>query len=505
MRPCRAGGNLPARPPGGVRGDSSGPEPSRFRRVPCSVVCRMNLTRDPIPRLVRELAVPASVGFLFNTMFNVVDTWWAGRISTAAQAALSLSFPVFFILIATGSGVAQGATALIANSLGAGDVARARHYAAQSAVFGAFTGVVMSVVGVFAAPALFRLLGAEGEYLGLCLAYMNVILAGAVFFLLQSIFNGSLQAQGDTRTFRNVLIVGCILNAVMDPWFLYGGFGLPPMGIAGIAFSTVLVNAGGAAYIVWRLRQTSVGAGISRADFRPSSAALADIARQGLPASLNMMTVALGIFVITWFVSRFSEKGVAAYGIATRVEQIVLLPTIGLNIATLTLCGQNYGAGHLDRVRLAWVTSLRYGLVLMTLGGVFLWVAAGPLMALFNDEPGVIAAGRSYLRVAAFTLASYVILYQTVFMLQGLKRPMFGLWVGLFRQALAPAIVFPALAFWAALGLDGIWWGIALVNWVAAVTAWVYGNRFLWRMTPRPQASASVTGEPLQAPAHDRS
>jgi putative MATE family efflux protein len=455
-----------------------------------------NLTADPIPRLVRDIAAPASVGLFFNTMFNVVDTWWAGRISTQAQAALSLSFPVFFILLAMGSGFSQGATALIANALGGGDPRLARRYAAQSVSLGILAAFVMMAVGIILAPPLFRLLGAEDDYLGLCLAYMNTILGGSVFFLLQSMINGGLQAQGDTRTFRNVLIGGCILNAGLDPWFLYGGFGVPAMGIAGIALSTVLVMAGGSVWLGLRLRQTAVGRDVRLSDFRPSASAFRDILRQGLPASLNMMTVALGIFVITWFVSRFSAKGVAAYGIATRVEQIILLPTIGLNIATLTLSGQNYGAGRLDRVRETWRVAVRYGLVLMGVGGALLLLTAAPLMRFFTPDAEVIETGTTYLRVAALTLGSYVILYQTVFMLQGLKRPMYGLWIGLYRQVLAPAIVFPLLAFALGMGLNGIWWGIAFVNWSGAIVVWRCGQSILDRMTaPQANASASAAGQ----------
>lgn len=442
----------------------------------------LNLTADPIPRLVRELAIPASVGFFFNTMFNVVDTWWAGRISTEAQAALSLSFPVFFILLAVGSGLAQGSTALVANAQGAGDLRTARHLAVQAAVLGAFTGIGIGIVGNLAAPTLFRLLGATDAYLGLALSYMRTILLGSVFFLLQSILNGGLQALGDTRTYRNVLIVGCLLNFGLDPWFMFGGWGLPAMGIAGIALATVVSIAGGAAYIAWRLSHTVLWRGITWRDLRPSPAAFRAIAVQGLPASLNMMTVALGIFVITWFISRFSTHGVAAYGIATRVEQMVLLPTIGLNIATLTLVGHNFGARQLDRVREAWTTALRYGITLMAVGGLVLYFVAEPLLTVFSSEPEVVAAGRSYLTAASVTLASYVILYQTAFMLQGMKRPVFGLWIGLYRQVVAPAVVFPALAFGLGWGVRGIWWGIALVNWSAAVVAWFYGRAVLRRV-----------------------
>lgn len=447
----------------------------------------MNLTSDPIPRLVRNLALPASVGFFFNTMFNVVDTWWAGRISTHAQAALSLSFPVFFILIATGSGLAQGTTALIANALGAGSLERARHYAVQAALLGIGVGLAVTAVGLLSAPFLFRLLGATDEYLALALAYINAILSGSVLFLLQSILNGGLQALGDTRTFRNVLVAGCLLNFGLDPWFLYGGFGLPAMGIAGIAAATILVTAIGTAFVLRALRRTPIGAGIRLAHLRPCPRTFREIAAQGLPASLNMMTVAVGVFVITWFASRFSEKAVAAYGIATRIEQIILLPTIGLNIATLTLAGQNFGAGKIPRIRDAWHTSLRYGLTLMLGGGLLLFALAGPLMRAFSPDPEVIETGRGYLRIAACTLGAYVILYQTVFMLQGMKKPMFGLAVGFYRQILAPALVFPLLAFHFDLGILGLWSGIALVNWSAAVGAWLHGRQVLRaRLQPQP-------------------
>lgn len=439
----------------------------------------LNLTTDPIPRLVRELAIPASVGFFFNTMFNVVDTWWAGRISTEAQAALSLSFPVFFILLALGSGLAQGSTALIANAQGAGDLRTARHIAVQAAVLGALVGILLGVFGGFAAPPLFRLLGATGSYLALALAYLRTILLGSVFFLLQSILNAGLQALGDTRTYRNVLIAGCTVNFALDPWFLYGGLGLPAMGISGIALATVVVIASGAVYTASRLRRTVLWQGVRPGDFRPSLAAFRAIAVQGLPASLNMMTVALGIFVITWFVSRFSAHGVAAYGIATRVEQMILLPTIGLNIATLTLSGHNFGARQLARIHETWVTALRYGISLMAGGGVLLFLFSRLLMQAFTREAEVIEAGRSYLLAASCTLSSYVILYQTVFMLQGMKRPIFGLWIGLYRQVVAPLVIFPLLAFLFGWGLHGIWWGIALVNWSAAIAAWAYGRRVL--------------------------
>jgi putative MATE family efflux protein len=452
----------------------------------------MDLVRDPIPQLIRQIALPASVGFFFNTMYNIVDTFFAGLHSTDALAALAASFPIFFIIIALGAGIGQGATALIANALGRGDLDLAHRLSLQSVSFALLLSLILTGVGLGSAPHLFRFLGAEERYLSLSLEYMNTILAGTCLFLFQWSLNATLNALGDTKTFRNVLIVGSLLNAVLDPWFMFGGFGLPAMGIRGIALATLVIQIAGGLYLLHRVRQTRLWRGWRWAWFKPDRAHYREIAAQGFPASLNMLTVALGIFIITWFVGRFSKEGVAAYGIATRIEQVFLLPTIGLNIAILSLTGQNNGARRFDRIRQAYRTSLVYGLAMMLGAGAVVFLAGRRLMALFTDDPTVIATGADYLRVAAITLCSYVILFQTVYLLQGLKKPIYSLWVGIYRQVAAPCLVFWWLAFELDWRLWGIWWGIFLVTWSAALFMLWFGD---WKLR-RIEASAVETAGP---------
>lgn len=449
----------------------------------------MDLVNDPIPKLVRHIAVPASVGFFFNTMYNIVDTFYAGQISTDALAALAASFPIFFIIIALGAGIGQGATALIGNSVGEKNELKGYHYTLQSVSFGFFFSIALTLGGLASAPYLFRFLGASEQYLDLSLHYMNTILLGTVFFLLQSILNSSLNALGDTRTYRNVLIVGFVLNCGLDPWFMYGGFGLPAMGVRGIALATVLIQFLGSVYMFWRVQHTRIWQGFQWELIKPDRRMYQDIAAQGLPASLNMLTVALGIFVITWFVGQFSKEGVAAYGIATRVEQIFLLPTIGLNISILSLTGQNNGAKRFDRIRESLNTTLKYGMVMTLTSGVLVYFAGGWFVSLFTSDEVVKAAGSDYLKVAAITLPSYVILFQTVFMLQGLKKPIYALWVGLYRQILAPCAVFWLLAFYLDWKLWGIWWGVFLVTWSAALFMGWFGR---WKLRQVESAAAAL-------------
>lgn len=441
-----------------------------------------DLTQRPIPQLIRHIAVPASVGIFFHTMFNVVDTYFAGHISTQALAALSLSFPAFFLLISLGSGLQTGTTALIGNALGAADHEKAGRLALQGLVFGVLTGAVLTLVGLAVGPWLFRSLGAEGHYLDLAVRYMDTIFLGSVAFLLVYMNNAILQAHGDTRPFRNFLIAGFVANCLLDPWFIFGGLGLPALGIRGVALATVLIQAGGAVYLAHKARQTGLVRMRSWRDLLPQIQPVAAIARQGFPSSVNFMTIGLGIYVITYFVSDFGPQAVAAYGAAMRVEQIALLPSIGLNIATLSLVAQNRGRRHHDRIWNTLGTALQYGAVVMALGTLGVLVLARPLMTLFTEDPAVVDIGTTYLRIDALVFFAYVILFVHVAALQGVKRPMFGVWIGLGRQIIAPLIVFGLLVKWLGMGLIGIWWGIFGITWAAALIAAISGRRYLARV-----------------------
>jgi putative MATE family efflux protein len=440
------------------------------------------LTTAPIGGLVRHLAIPASIGFFFNTMLNVVDTYFAGMLSTDALAALSLSFPVFFTLIAMGSGFSTGATALIGQALGAGDRREAALVASQGLILGLVVTAVVMATGYASAPALFRLLGATDEYLAICLAYIHVILLGSGFVFTVYMLNGALNAQGDTRSFRDFLIIAALLNIGLDPWFMFGGLGVPAMGVAGIAAATIVLQFFGVILLAVRVRRTGLLASGQGARWRPHGPTLRAIARQGIPASLSMMSIAVGIFIITWFLSRFGQQTVAAYGAATRIEQIVLLPAIGLNVAALTLSAQNGGARRYDRVRSAIRTCLGYGAVVALIGSVGVFVAARPMMDLFSDDPTVVDIGSQYLRIAAFIQYAYLVLFINTSALQGLKLPSFALWIGLYRQIAAPLLLFWLGTEVLGWGLVGIWWTILAITWSAAVVAFVFARRRVGRL-----------------------
>ena len=433
----------------------------------------VDLTRGDVAALTKGIAIPASVGFFFNTMYNVVDTYFAGLLEPLALAALSLSFPVFFILIALGNGISTGTTALIANELGQKNKEQARVYATQAISYGIILSIIITVAGVVSTSSLFRIFGASGEYLDMTLIYIDTLLFGSVFILMTFILNASLNAVGNTKTYRNFLIAGFIMNVALDPLFIFW----LDMGIMGIALATVLINVIGMIYIAYQSNREGILCLHCTRYIVPRFGIFRDITYQGFPAGLNMMTVALGFFVITYFLSTFGENAVAAYGVALRIEQIFLLPTIGLNIATLSIVGQNFGARHFTRIHRTLSVNIRYGLIVTFFGGLFVFLFGNPIMRIFTSDPAIISMGAAYLRYAALMQWGYVLIFMHVSALQGLKRPLFSFWIGIYRQIVAPAILFSLLTMVLGFDVTGIWIGIFLSVWSGALITVLYARR----------------------------
>jgi putative MATE family efflux protein len=438
-----------------------------------------DLTQEPIPMLIRRLAMPAALGMLAHTLFSIIDTFYAGTISTDALAGLSAAFPVIFIIISFAAGISTGVTALVSNAIGSGDRDEAKCLTAQSLTFGCVISVGVTVLGWWASPWLFAQLGAEGAYLSSALEYTNWMFAGTVLFVLASSLNGALVAIGDTRTTRDAAIAGVLANLVLDPWFVRGGFGLPPMGVKGIALATLLVEAASLLFIAWRAWRAGMLDGRSMAQLLPHKRRITDLSRQSFPSTINMMSIAVGIFILTWFSGRFGPEAVAGFGIAVRLEQLALLPIIGFNVSSIALAGQNYGAGRLDRIREVLQYTWLYCLIISLIGAAIVYPAARHLVGFFSEDAAVIEAAVGYLRITIFILWAYGLMFTTVSALQGMKHPMFAVWLGLFRQILGPLLVIPLFMGW--WGLDGIWWGIFVVKWVAAAGTLAYANRYIRR------------------------
>lgn len=438
------------------------------------------LRRDPIPVLVRRISFPVILGMFFQTMYNVVDTWAAGKISTEALGALGASFPVFFLIIAVSHGSQAATNALMSHELGSDDEEGARRLAGQALGFALWMSLLTGAAGWQFSPFFLRFLDLDGEPLRLAVSYLRTLFLGTPFFVLSSTFNGILSSHGNTKPFRNALIVSFLLNIVFDLWFVFGGLGLPAMGFEGIARATVLLQGLSCGYMAWETSRSGLGTLRSLIRTPLSLSAQIRMMGQGFPAMVNMLTIAGGIYVYTWFAARLGTPVVAAMGISMRVEQIVLLPAVGLNTAALTLAGHGLGAKNPERIEHTFHTCLRFGIWIYAIGGPLASIFAPFWISLFTRDPEVIEIGTLCLRISMLTFYAYVILFTTTSILQGLQKPMFAIWMGLYRQLLAPMLLIPFLMEVFSPSHLGIWWGVFASVWSGVIVSLVYGA-VVWR------------------------
>jgi len=425
-----------------------------------------NLTSGDIKRHLRTIAIPSSVGYFFHTMFNVTDTYFAGNISTTALASLSLTFSIFFVIIAVAGGMSQGATALIGNALGQKDTNHAKQIIYHTVILAIFLAIFLTIIGIIVSPYLMQILGAKGIYLKEALSYINVILYGSAFFIGVFFSNAILNSIGNTMVFRNFLVTGFFFNIILDYWFVKGGLGIPPLGVKGIALATIIIEFFGMLYLLYNLKKSYLLKEMPPFVF--DMGIMKAFLKQGLPPTVNMSLMALGMFIITYFIAPFGKHVVAAYGIAVRIEQIALLPSIGINVAVLALVSQNNGAKLYDRVKDTVIYAQKIGLALWAIGMLLIYIGGEYALKIFSHDALVIQAGLGYLYAAAIALYAYMLVFINISLLQGLKQPALLIYLSLFRQLIIPIILFSIFAFFN-LPLDFYWWGIAGIIWISAL------------------------------------
>ena len=218
----------------------------------------MDLTKDKIATLIRQIAIPSSIGTLFQTLYNIVDVKFAGLISPDAITGIAKSFPIYFIIIGFTTGLSIGVTALISNALGQKNDKKASLFLAQSILASIIISIFVTFVGLYGTKPILLFLKTSPSIISYAKDYMDIIFFGSSLFFLQLTINSFLVSKGDTKSLRNVLIMTFFLNLFLNPLFIYGAFFIPAMGIKGIALATLCSQLFGLIYIILKVHKTTL-------------------------------------------------------------------------------------------------------------------------------------------------------------------------------------------------------------------------------------------------------
>jgi putative MATE family efflux protein len=432
------------------------------------------LMRDP-RRGLFKLAIPIMVGMLAHTLFNIVDTIFVGRLGAEAIAAVTIAFPIAFIIIAIGIGVGIGATSLVARLIGAKKKEAADSAAENAIILSVIISVIITAAGIVTSRPLFMAMGVTGEILEMSVAYINIIFSGMIFMLPMMILASILRGEGNAKTPMKIMTTVSVLNAVLDPIFIYL-FGL---GVPGAAIASVLARITGSVvmfHIFFIKKSTYVT--LSFRKFSLDWKIVKDIFGVGIPASLSQMSMSAGLLVLNVFLISLGSVYVAAFGLGFRIDMLILLPIFGISSGLITMVGMYVGAKDFEKAK--WITryATKISVIIMGLAGLLFFLIAEYLMMIFTSDPQVIMSGAEYIRIVVLSYPFAAIGITIYSSFQGAGKGIPSLVLTLLRVILLSVPIAYVLTFMYGFGATGVWIGISSASIISAVVSLVWYKCF---------------------------
>ncbi len=422
----------------------------------------------PIRPLLYTMAIPLMLSLLVQSLYNIVDSIFVARLSETALTAASLVYSIQFLMIAVGVGTAVGLNALLSRKIGERKTGDACQAATTGLILMLVTSLIFSAVGIFFSDAIASNMTTDRELQELCRQYLSINLVYCWGIFLQTYGQRLLQAVGDTLLSMFSLIIGAVLNIILDPIMIFGLFGCPAMGIRGAAIATVIGQMAGAvaALLLNRFRNPLIHVRFRNYHF--SWQDVADIYRVGLPTIVMQAIGSVMTFAVNHILLDVSATAVAFFGIYYKLQNFLMMPINGLGQAAIPVVGYNYGSKKFQRVQQTWNVLLPTGVIIALCGTVLFWIFPRQFLQLFSASPEMLTLGVPALRTISisFVLAATTILCG--YFASGLGNGLINMVSAAIRQLV---LLVPLL--WIFIKLWGISYGW-YAFWIAESIAYVY-------------------------------
>ncbi len=399
------------------------------------------MTTEPVERLVCHLAVPTIVSMLVTALYNIADTFFVGKVGTAATAGVGLIFPIMTVIQAFGFFFGQGSGNFISRALGAQKNDEAETMASTGNLCSLFFGFLILAIGLIFKDGVLRLLGAapgkvSDDTIRYASDYMCIILLGAPFMCMSCVLNNQLRFQGNAVFSMIGLVAGAALNCVLDPLFIF----VFNMEVAGAALATIISQIISCMLLyIGTLRSDSLK--IKLRNFKPNGYYLKNIAIGGAPSLFrqglaSVATLCLNTAAGSAVSPDMADAAIAAFSVVGKITMFGFSALLGFGQGFQPICGFNYGAKKYDRVRKAYVFCLKVGIAFLVVVSCAGFLLAEPLVSLFRDDPNVIAFGKIALRCQCCTFVLMAVVTCTNMLYQNIGRVVGATLLAVARQGL---------------------------------------------------------------------
>ena len=430
-------------------------------------------------RAILSLAIPVVINSFLQTMYNLTDTYWLGKLGTEELAAINLVSPVQNIVLNFGMGITVAGSVLISQYIGAKKDEEARSMANQIFACAMIFSVVCATICVMATPSIVTWLGAEGETWKYSKTYLQLVIMDMPFLFLVNMYTAINQAKGDTVSHMLLNLLGITLNMILDPLLMV----VFSLGVAGAALATVTAKMVPAiiAFILLHNRKKLVYLQLSKLKFEKEK--LKNILAIGLPTAIGGSTMQFGFLLMSRSVLKYGTQAMAAYGIGNKVNGLISLPSNGIGSAVATIVGQNIGANQQDRAEEGYKLSRRIAVIFLLIGGMVL--SRNPIstaiVKIFSDDSEVITMASEFLSIMAFWCFTNGVYNSTMGLFQGtghtevtMAVDASRLWVFRF----ATLFVCEQLLH---MGVRSVWYSVVISNGISAAILFIVYKSGYWK------------------------
>jgi putative MATE family efflux protein len=430
-------------------------------------------------KVIMNRTLPMIIGMLGMLSFNLIDTYFIGQLGTDELAAISLTFPITYIVTALALGIGNGASAVVSRAIGSNDEYWVKRYSSDSLMLALIIVGIFLTAGLLTIDPLFTAIGGNVKTMPHIRDYMTIWYSGIIFVVIPMVGNSLIRATGDTKTPSFVMLVAIFINLALDPLLIFGYGPFPRMGMSGAAVATVISRGITLLVSLWILYYRDKMLSFHKPPLADAVKSWKDILYIGLPSAGTSLIVPISISVINSILAGYGNEAIAGFGVSARVEALGLSIIMALGSVLGPFVGQNIGAGKYDRVRNGVNYSFKFGFIWSAIVAGALAIFGGSIGGIFDDNPEVIAVVKDYMWIVPVTYGFQSAIMLAVVCMNVLKMPFKGAVIAILRMF----ILYIPLAFLGSelFGLNGIFVAATIANVLAGIFAMIWLKKNITR------------------------
>lgn len=437
------------------------------------------LLGDPKKAIIK-LATPMIIAMIIQTSYNLVDALWVSGLGPDALAAVGFVYPFFFVAMALATGIGTGGSSAVSRKIGARDKKGADNVATHTYIIMLFIALTLSLVMVVFAEDIFSLIGA-GPIIEKAVSYNTIIFTGSIFLFFSNVSNALLRAEGDVRRAMYAMMLGSVLNMILDPIFIYS----LNLGVAGAAWATVIsLSTTCIILFYWLFLKHDTYISLRFSNFKFDIDIVKDVLKVGLPSSIQQLSMAITMVVINIIIVRLlsaGTDGVAVYQTGWRVVSIATMPLLGMATAVVPITGAAFGSKEFKKLDTAFTYAVKIGLIVEIFVALATFLLAPFIASSFTiseSSARIFDDLQMFLRIICLFYPGAALGILSSAMFQGVGKGINSLVTTLIRTVILTVIFVIVFSVIFDLDLIGVWWGIVSANLIGSIIAFTWGKSF---------------------------